>query len=46
MPKTLITIRIPQIDKLKLESMAYKQKTTPSNIIRMLIRQKVNQAGD
>ena len=43
---TTITVRIPEIDKLKLESLAYKQKTTPSKIVQRLIRHKTNQAGD
>ncbi len=38
-----ITIRIPEIDKLKLESLAYKQKTTPSKIVQRLIKQKTEQ---
>ena len=38
-----ITVRVTEIDKLRLESLAYKQKTTPSRIIQRLIKIKTNQ---
>ena len=41
-----ITIRIAEIDKLRLESLAHRQKTTPSKIIQRLIKQKTQQADN
>jgi predicted transcriptional regulator len=38
-----ITVRLPEIDKLRLEKLAHKRKTTPSSIVQMLIKQKTNQ---